>query len=1011
MVTALPERHPRTWSRVSKRADPVSLRPVPEAVGDAAVAGQDRVDVERLGQHVHAQDRRVLGGPVAAVGPRRQHVLGAAAQAGGVEPGVGVEGVLRRHPRLRLVVGVEPAPLLLGERALHALVQQRAGALEPLRSAGVAPQPQQLGGALGVHQVVGGVLDVDGGAAHGAVVPAPQRQVLQPVGAGVEVVLPAPEPARRHLRRRQPARLAGSRVQLVVGGQQGVALALVDVVEVHLGAGEHAAALHHPQRQLPQHHGVVQVALLTEVACGADVGPDQVDEVGGAALARFGETDVGGAGLAFGPARALPVEELDAARGRLGAGAVDAARHVAVREQLHDAVEGAAHRGDPARRRLAAVTPQPLGAAQVPVQPLAQRPHVDAAGVVVGAEGVDQPGMVLVVGGVEDAQWRPAVLGEEVHGVDRDPHRVGVVVAQAVVQRRVRHQPGHAGPGEADEAVEVLLGQEPSIAGGRVAVHPAADVEHAVAASAALELLDQPVVAERGAQAQVVVGAQGVRGIGGRDRVEMAPRRRQGVAVAGPEHVAGAAGSGVQEERLGITGAVFQGEALVAVEQQPAAEHGRLGELVHRLVAARRRVHLQAHAGRGLGGTPLRIHPAGVYPRRVLDAEPRRHRGGRFRKILAQVVARLRGGVAVVEQAGVQGVTRIGGGDRQAAGEAQLDSAQRLAAVAPGQRHPPQTGSRAVAVGDRPGHRHGAAGSHAALSACTACRARRHGSRAVQGAGHSTRFAVVDLEHSAGPSRLLGGGYRESLREQRLEVEVAGAVAGLVHAPGRGRAVGLADVVHQDEAPVVLGVARRRVPAPRLHRRVVEDLQVGLAAAELGHVPAAPHQLQVALPGGGAHPPPAVAKPYVKVQAGHVGKVAAADQEVDAGAGDGEHLRLQLADQGAQVAVLAIHQAPSLEAGHLPLARKRPARRRHPERGPVGAHLHGLMRVERPHAGPRSRPPDASPGSGSDECRCPRSTRRQAATRYHRRRHCAGLPASGVPNCSPSSSIDLFSQL
>ena len=180
-------------------ADPVVRGRLPQSVRDAAVARQDGIDVERFGQHVHAQDGAVLGGPVAAVGPRRQHVLGAAAQAGGVELRVRVERVLRRHPRFRLVVGVEPAPLVFGERALHALVQQRAGALEPLGIAGVAPQPQEIGGALGVHQVVGRVLDVDRGAAHRAVVPAAERQVAQPVGAGVVVVLPGAEPARRRL--------------------------------------------------------------------------------------------------------------------------------------------------------------------------------------------------------------------------------------------------------------------------------------------------------------------------------------------------------------------------------------------------------------------------------------------------------------------------------------------------------------------------------------------------------------------------------------------------------------------------------------------------------------------------------------------------------------------------------------------------------------------------------------------------------------------------------------------
>ena len=369
---------------------------------------------------------------------------------------------------------------------------------------------------------------------------------------------------------------------------------------------------------------------------------------------------------------------------------------------------------------------------------------------------------------------------------------------------------------------------------------------------------------------------------------------------------------------------------------------------MQRLVAARRRVHLQPHAGRGLGGAALRLHPSCVHPLGVLHAESARHRGGRFREVFAEVMARLRGGVAVVEQAGVQGIAGSGGGDRQAAGEAQLDAAQRLAAVAPGKRHPPQAGTGS-----------GAVGSFAAVAAaCTASRAWRHGSRAVQGAGRSSRRTVVDLEHPAGPSRLRGGGDREPLGEQRLEVEVAGAVAGRVDASRIGRAVGLADVVHQDEAPVVLGIARRGVPAPRLHRRVVEDLQVGLAAAKLGHVPAAPHQLQVALPGGGAHPPPAVAAAHIKVQAGHVGEVAAADQEVDPGAGDGEHLRLQLADQGAQVAVLAVHQAPPLEAAHLTLAGKRSARRLHPERRPVGAHLNSLMGIE------RRRPRIPGPGHG-----------------------------------------------
>ena len=322
--------------------------------------------------------------------------------------------------------------------------------------------------------------------------------------------------------------------------------------------------------------------------------------------------------------------------------------------------------------------------------PSPRRPHVDAAGVVVGAEGVDQAGVVLVVGGVEDAQRRHAVLGEQVHGVDRDPHRVGVIMLQAVVERRVRHQPRHAGPGEADEAVEILLGQEPSATGRRIAVYPAPDIEHAVGAPAARDLLDQPVVGERGAQAQLVVGAQAVRGIGRRDRVELAPCRRQNVAVAGAEHGAGAAGGGVQVERLAVAGAVAQGEAFVAVEQQPAAEHGGLRQLMHRLVAAGGRVHLQAHAGRGIGGAALRFHPAGEHPRRILHAEPGRDGGGGLGQVLAQVVARLGGGVAVVQQARVQGVAGIGGGDRQAAGEAQLDPAQRLALVAPGERHVPQ---------------------------------------------------------------------------------------------------------------------------------------------------------------------------------------------------------------------------------------------------------------------------------------------------------------------------------
>ena len=197
----------------------------------------------------------------------------------------------------------------------------------------------------------------------------------------------------------------------------------------------------------------------------------------------------------------------------------------------------------------------------------------------------------------------------------------------------------------------------------------------------------------------------------------------------------------------------------------------------------------------------------------------------------------------------MQGVAGIGGGHRQAAGEAQLDAAQRLALVAPGERHVPQEGSAGVP---------GVALNAAVAVACVRTgRAPRHGSRAVQGANHAALLAVVDLEHATATVGQRGGVDREPLRQQGLEVEVAGAVAGLVDAPRVGRAVGLADVVHQDETPVVLRVARRRVPAPRFNGCIVENLQVGLPAAELGHVPAAPHQFQVALPAGGALPLPA----------------------------------------------------------------------------------------------------------------------------------------------------------
>ena len=270
----------------------------------------------------------------------------------------------------------------------------------------------------------------------------------------------------------------------------------------------------------------------------------------------------------------------------------------------------------------------------------------------------------------------------------------------------------------------------------------------------------------------------------------------------------------------------------------------------------------------------------------------------------------------------MQGMARMRGGDRQAAGEQQLDPAQRRPPVAPGDRHAPQVGG-----------------------------AWRDRGVAIERADHPAPAAVAYLEDTAGAAGALRGGHGEPFRQQRLEVEVARAVSRFVDAPRARGAVGLADVVDQDEAPVILRIAGRGVPPPRFHGSVVEYLQVRLPAAELRHVPAAPHQLQVAFAGGGPHPFPAGGAVHVQVQAGDVREVAAADQEVDAGAGDGEHLRLQLADQGAQIAVLAVHQAPALKAGHRSLAGEGAERRLHAERRSVGPHLAGVVDVEWNRAG------------------------------------------------------------